>query len=229
MKNIEMLAEIAKGLGPLREKVVFVGGSTVALYLTDPAAPGIRPTEDVDCVIELVTRAEYYKLEKQLRKLGFQHAAEDNAPICRWRYHGLTADIMPTEGSVLDFKNKWYPNGYVNSVEVKLPGDRPIKIFSLPYFLASKIEAFRDRGHGDFLLSSDMEDIIAVLDGAENIEDKILSAPKPVKSYLQEKFTSFLADERFLESLDGNLRSPAGTAGRIARVKTILENIIGSR
>lgn len=83
MKNIEMLAEIAKGLGPLREKVVFVGGSTVALYLTDPAAPGIRPTEDVDCVIELVTRAEYYKLEEQLRELGFQHAAKDNAPVCR--------------------------------------------------------------------------------------------------------------------------------------------------
>ncbi|OHA62757.1 MAG: hypothetical protein A2117_01430 [Candidatus Wildermuthbacteria bacterium GWA2_46_15] len=73
MKNIEMLAEIAKGLGPLREKVVFVGGSTVALYLADPAAPGIRPTEDVDCVVKLVSRAEYYKFEEELRKLGFQH------------------------------------------------------------------------------------------------------------------------------------------------------------
>jgi len=42
VKNLEMLVEIAKGLGHLREKVVFVGGSTVALYLTDPAAPGIQ-------------------------------------------------------------------------------------------------------------------------------------------------------------------------------------------
>ena len=47
MKNVDMLAEIDKGLGPLREKVVFVGGSTVALYLTDPAAPEIRPTNQI--------------------------------------------------------------------------------------------------------------------------------------------------------------------------------------
>ena len=225
MKSMEMLAEIANGLGPLREKVVFVGGSTVGLYLTDPAAPGIRPTEDVDCVIESVTRAEYYKLEEQLRKLGFQHAAEANAPICRWHYHGLTADIMPTEGSVLDFKNKWYPDGYANSEEVKLPGCQTIRIFSLPYFLASKIEAFQDRGHGDFLCSSDMEDIIAVLDGAEKIDEKVLKAPKPVKLYLQDKFASFLANERFLESLEGNLISPAKSSGRVIMVKTMLEKI----
>ena len=229
MKNVDMLAEIAKGLGPLREKVVFVGGSTVALYLTDPAAPGIRPTEDVDCVIRLLTRTEYYKLEEQLLKLGFQHAAEHNAPICRWRYHGLTADIMPTEGSVLDFKNKWYPDGYANSEEVKLPGGQPIMIFSLSYFLASKIEAFQDRAHSDFLLSPDMEDIIAVLDGAENIENKILSAPKLVKSYLKEKFASFLAGERFLESLEGNLVSPSGSSGRVTRLKTILAKIVDGK
>ena len=226
MKSIEMLAEIAKGLGPLRERVVFVGGSTVALYLTDPATPGIRPTEDVDCVIELLTRSEYYKLEEQLRKLGFQHAAEANAPICRWRYHGLTADIMPTEGSVLDFKNKWYPDGYANSEDVKLPGGQMIRIFSLPYFLASKIEAFQDRGHGDFLCSSDMEDIIAVLDGAENVAEKILKAPKAVQSYLQDRFAFFLANERFLESLEGNLVSPAGSSGRVGMVKAILEDVV---
>jgi hypothetical protein len=227
MKSIEMLGQIAKGLGPLREKVVFVGGSAVALYLMDPAVPGIRPTEDVDCVIKLVTRAEYYKLEEQLRKLGFQHVAEHNAPICRWRYHGLTADIMPTEGSVLDFKNKWYPEGYTNSEEVKLPSGQMVRIFSLPYFLASKIEAFQDRGRGDFLLSPDMEDIIAVLDGAENIEEKVFQAPKRVKSYLKEKFSLFMANERFLESLDGNLVSPSGSSGRVSRVRAILGKIAG--
>lgn len=36
MTSLEMLAQIAKGLGPLKDKVVFAGGSTVSLYLTDP-------------------------------------------------------------------------------------------------------------------------------------------------------------------------------------------------
>ena len=33
-------------------KVVFVGGSVAELYAEDPAAPDIRPTMDVDCVIK---------------------------------------------------------------------------------------------------------------------------------------------------------------------------------
>jgi hypothetical protein len=175
--------------------------------------------------VELVRRAEYYNLEEELRKLGFQHDTGAGAPICRWLYHGLKADIMPTEGTVLNFKNKWYPDGCANAEEVALPDGQRIRIFSLPYFLAAKIEAFQDRGHGDFLLSSDMEDIIAVLDGAEKIEDKILLAPKQVKAYLKEKLALFLADERFLESLEGNLVSSAGS-GRVLRLKSILERIV---
>ncbi len=221
-----MLMEVAKGLGPLCEKVVFVGGSTVGLYLSDPAASKIRPTDDVDCVIELVTRDGYYKLEEQLRGLGFSHAMEEGAPVCRWHYKGLKVDIMPTEGKILNFKNKWYQDGYANSEDIQLQSDQSIRIFNLVYFLASKIEAFLDRGNGDFLASPDMEDIIAVLDGVLDIEDKILKAPGKVKLYLKRKFSSFLSDERFLESLEGNIVSPSGSSGRVERVKIILGKII---
>lgn len=71
MNSLEMLAHIAKGLGPLKDKVVFVGGSTVSLYLTDPGASPVRPTEDVDCVIQVLTRGQYYKLEAELERLAF--------------------------------------------------------------------------------------------------------------------------------------------------------------
>lgn len=226
MNSLEMLAHIAKGLGPLKDKVVFVGGSTVALYLTDPGAATVRPTEDVDCVIQVLTRGQYYKLEQELERLGFRHVTEKNAPICHWSYRGLTTDIMPTEGAVLNFKNSWYPDGYEQAINVKLPGGEHVRIFSLPYFLASKIEAFLDRGHGDFLTSPDMEDIITVLDGSETIAEEISAAPAKVKKYLARKFDEFLSEERFTESLEGNLRSPAGTAGRVERVKGILTSVI---
>lgn len=225
MKNLEMLAVIANGLGPLKDKVVFVGGSTVSLYLTDPAAQTVRPTEDVDCVIEIVTRGQYYKLEAELEKLGFRHMMEASAPVCRWKYRGLTADIMPTEGSVLNFNNSWYPDGYADSRTVALPGGEQVRVFTLPYFLASKIEAFLDRGHGDFLTSPDMEDLITVLDGAEDIAGEVSHAPAKVKDYLAGKFSEFLKDERFIESLEGNLRSPSGTSGRVERIKVILKTL----
>jgi hypothetical protein len=225
MNSLEMLAQIAKGLGPLKDKVVFVGGSTVSLYLTDPGAATVRPTEDVDCVIQVLTRGQYYKLEQELERLGFRHVTEKDAPICRWSYRGLTADIMPTEGSVLNFKNSWYPDGHEHAITVKLPGGEQVRIFSRPYFLASKIEAFADRGHGDFLTSPDMEDIITVLDGSETVAEEISAAPAKVKKYLTGKFSEFLRDERFTESLEGNLRSPAGTAARVERIKNILTSM----
>ena len=44
-RNVEMLEIVAEGLGELLDEVVFVGGATVTLYVTDPAAPEARPTK----------------------------------------------------------------------------------------------------------------------------------------------------------------------------------------
>ena len=50
-----MLAVVAKGLRGLKEKVAFVGGATIDLYVTYPADAASRPTDDVDA-LELATR-----------------------------------------------------------------------------------------------------------------------------------------------------------------------------
>lgn len=225
MNSLEMLAHIAAGLGPLKDKVVFVGGSTVPLYITDPGAGTARPTEDVDCVIEAVTRRQYYAFEAELEGLGFRHSMEPGAPVCRWKYQGLSADIMPAAGEVLGFRNRWYADGCASSKTANLPGGERVRIFALPYFLASKIEAFLDRGRGDFLTSPDMEDIISVLDGCAAAAEELAGAPEKVKAYLAGKFREFLGDERFLESLEGNLRSAAGTAGRVERIRRLLSSL----
>jgi len=61
-----------------------------------------------------------------------------------------------------------------------------------------------------------------VLDGSEQIAEEISTAPAKVKKYLAGQFHEFLRDDRFTESLEGNLRSPAGTAARVERIKKIL-------
>jgi len=62
--NIDMLQTVAKGLGELNKVVVFVGGAVAELYVTDPAASEIRPTLDVDCVIELSSRKMHQNWKK---------------------------------------------------------------------------------------------------------------------------------------------------------------------
>lgn len=61
--NINRLKVIADGLGDLCKDVVFVGGSVAELYADDPAATDIRPTMDVDCIIELSTYGSLEEFE----------------------------------------------------------------------------------------------------------------------------------------------------------------------
>jgi hypothetical protein len=66
--------------------VAFVGGAIAELYADDPAASEIRPTKDVDCVIELSSRMEHLRLEENLRTKKFAHDTTKGASICRWIY-----------------------------------------------------------------------------------------------------------------------------------------------
>jgi len=84
--NIVMLQTVANGLGDLKDKMVFVGGAVAELYAGNPAASDIRPTLDVDCVIELRLKTAHAKLEDKLRAKGFVNDTSKGAPICRWLF-----------------------------------------------------------------------------------------------------------------------------------------------
>jgi len=216
--SIQMIEVVAAALGDLLPEVVFIGGATTPFYIKDEATPEVRPTEDVDCIIEIADRSDYYELESKLRSKGFSHSDAKNAPICRWKVGGISVDVMPTDKSILGFSSRWYKVGIRSAIQVNLPSGKMISIFSLPYFIAAKIEAYHDRGTGDFRLSHDIEDIVMVLDG--QVDFTVLDhAPPTVLKYLKETFAVFLRDNRFLESLSGHLE-PGPT--NVARTKHLL-------
>ncbi|MDP3494523.1 MAG: hypothetical protein Q8R82_15540 [Hyphomonadaceae bacterium] len=212
----------ARGLGPLMDEVVFVGGATIELYLAGQPALKVRATDDVDCVVAVAARTGYHKLEERLRGLGFRHPVDEGSPICRWEYRGILVDAMPLAGEVLGFSNRWYPDGFTSSIPARLPDGQEIRIFSLPYLIASKLEAFRGRGRNDFMGSPDMEDIVTIIDGVEDFQLQIERAPKNVRRYLQDSFRELLADGRFLDALKGHL-PPAAGPGREARARAVLK------
>jgi hypothetical protein len=76
--------------------MVFTGGCVVGLLITDEAAPDVRPTDDVDVIVELVSRREYYQLEDKLRELGFVQKPHENGLLCRWDIDAL--GIYPVPG-----------------------------------------------------------------------------------------------------------------------------------
>lgn len=220
--NIVRIKAVANLLQQLNEDFVFVGGATVSLYGNDDRTES-RPTDDVDVVIELATYSGYAALDEKLRKVGFQNDAESGV-ICRYKIQGMIVDIMPTEASVIGFSNQWYPEGFKNAISINM-GDCIIKIFSLPYFLASKIEAFKGRGHGNYILSSDFEDIVYVLENNNEVVSLIRQASPRVLEYLKQSILEFQTDSDFEEAVKAHLE-PNTANLQIEKIKQIFKEII---
>jgi predicted nucleotidyltransferase len=200
-ENITRIRAVNNALGDLRTQVVFVGGATVSLY-TDPKAAQPRPTDDVDVVIELWAHKDYAKIDEKLRSLGFRND-QDSKVICRYIIEGIIVDVMPTHDDALGFSNKWYPQGFATAIDYDL-GESKIRIFSPPYFIASKLEAFKGRGQNDGRTSSDFEDIVFVMENSKTIWDEMKEADKQVKKYLQETFQTYLNQHYFQEWIDAH-------------------------
>jgi predicted nucleotidyltransferase len=227
MSNIEALLVVVKRLGSLRERVVFVGGSVRELLITDEAAPPERPTDDVDAIVSISSRVEYYQLANELRALGFHEDTSEGAPVCRWLVAAVRVDVMPDDGGILNFRNRWYTDALAHSVEATVDGET-FKIVSAPYFCATKLDAFADRGNADFY-HHDLEDIIAVVDGRQELVDEVKAASTDVRDYIGSEISRLLASPRFMEALPGHLPGDAASQGRLTIVKERLEALKFSR
>ncbi|MEK7810191.1 MAG: hypothetical protein AAB278_00045 [Pseudomonadota bacterium] len=201
--NVPKMELVAQALGDLREQLVFVGGCAVDLLLTDTAAAPSRVTYDVDLVAQVAALSGYHKLESKFGKLGFKRDTSDGAPICRWRLQGLEVDLMPTETQILGFANRWYPLAMQTAQWVELPNTLKVRLIAAPVFLATKFEAFADRGKGDFLGSHDLEDIVNVLDGRPELIDEVSACSMALREYLAEQCAALLAIPKFRDALQG--------------------------
>jgi len=197
-----MLLEVALSLGTdLVTQVTFVGGCTTALLLTDKATiEQVRHTDDVDLIIHVISYTKYSALQDELKKRGFKIIAPDkdeDIPICAMQLNELRVDIMPDDESILGFSNRWYKKAMENAFEYQLNEDITIKLVSPGYFVATKLEAWLGRGKGDALTSRDIEDIINLIDGREELISELSDLPRSVKVFISEQLSLLLQDSNF--------------------------------
>ena len=101
--NLKLLAAVVARLGSFVDEVVFLGGCATGLLLSDPAAPPLRVTRDVDVMVEDATLSGYHNFNEKLRKRGFNEDTRPKAPIYRWQAEDLVLDVMPTNTELLGF------------------------------------------------------------------------------------------------------------------------------
>src|SRR5438105_4094772 len=107
---------MAQAMGPLCERVVFVGGCATGLLLSDAALMNVRATEDVDAIVEVASLARYHALADELMQRGFKQTMADNTPPFRWFWQGMQLDLVPLDEKVLGFANRWYRAGFEAAV-----------------------------------------------------------------------------------------------------------------
>ena len=218
--NIRLLTEAAKLLRPVLGELVFVGGCTTGLLISDEGAGDVRPTVDVDAIIEITSYADYASFSERLRALGFTHP--DGAPTCRWLNGETQLDVMPLDEAILGFSNRWYEATLRFAQDYELEADLLIKVVTPPYFCATKIEAFRGRGNGDYLSSHDLEDLITVVDGRSELVKELEAAPGDIRSYIADAVGLMLRTNEFMDALPGYL---LGDVASQSRLRIVLERL----
>lgn len=204
--NIKLIESVASCLGPLRERVVFLGGATIALLITDEATPYIRATDDVDVIVEVASYGEYINaLRNDLLACGFREDRSEDAPICRWIVAGIKVDVMPTDETILGFANRWSPDVVKHAAPFTLGNGLEIRLVTAPYLIATKMEAFHGRGNDDYDGSHDLEDILRLIDGRPSMIDEIRTANPDVRRYIADECSRLLQFDAFVDAIPRHL------------------------
>jgi hypothetical protein len=224
ISNEARLGMTLDALGPLRDEVVLLGGASTRLLITDPASAGERPTGDVDVITANHARG-LHAFEARLRGLHFAQHPELDGPICRWRRGAVVVDVMPVDGAIFGFSSRWYRLAWDTAERRRVAGHE-IRVVTAVMFVATKLEAFDDRGDGDYQASHDLEDVVAVVDGRPELVDEIRAAPAPVRAYLAARIGELLGDAGFVDALAGHLPGDEASQDRLPIVVDRLRRLV---
>ena len=126
--NLPLLEDAVHKLAPFLNEIVFVGGITLGLLITDKAAAPIRGTNDVDVIAEIVTYADYIAFSERLREAQFTEDEGEKPLTCRWHHGALTMDVLALNEEVLGFTNIWYESALRHAFTVTLPSGQSIRV-----------------------------------------------------------------------------------------------------
>jgi hypothetical protein len=121
----------------------------------------------------------------------------------------------------LGYTNVWYEGALKNAMSFALPGGQSIRMITAPFFLGTKMEAFRGRGKNDFLASHDLEDFVAVIEGRPTIVREINESEPGLRVYLSQAARDLLDETRFLDVLPGYVLDEGRVPLILQRLKEI--------
>jgi hypothetical protein len=163
----------------------------------------------------------FHDFQARLRARGF-HEDIDSGVICRWRYNDGSDDVildaMPSAGELLGFENPWQTAAMPHAARRTLPSGANIRAVTPPYLIATKLAAFSSRGRGDHLGSRDLEDVILLVDGREELVAEVAEADDDVRAFIATELAMLLRQARFVDAIFVFLRADIASRARAETV-----------
>ena len=145
----------------------------------------------------------------------------DNTPPFRWFWNRLQLDLVPVDAHVLGFANRWYRPGFAAAVSTALGGGVSLRHLDAPHFLATKFEAYNDRGGRDIHLSHDLDDIVTVIDGRAELAHELEQADAAVRVHVVAQMQVLLAHTELPNALPGIVAQPIRAGVVLERLQRI--------
>lgn len=210
--NRRRLTALVELLGPIADEIVFIGGSVAELLQVDPLLPRARATKDVDAVVAVTSHRDYERVTITLRERGLREDTREGAHAHRWlSSDGAIFDLVPVGPGAPAGGGHWDKIALRTAEREQLDEHVSLRRVSAPVFLAMKWNAFADRGNGDWFMSHDVEDILAVIAGRPLLVAEIAAAEDDVREYVASQCRQLLA----LDDVDAIMEGALSSAGQL--------------
>ncbi|MEQ9210617.1 MAG: hypothetical protein RLN96_12415 [Pseudomonadales bacterium] len=133
--------------------------------------------------------------------------------------------MMPTDENILGFGNAWYVAAMENAKVVHLDTGESLQLITPPFFLITKLDAFRGRGNNDYQMSHDMEDVIAVIDGRPELVADLKSTAPQLRGEIAIRIRELLGEPAFVQSIPGHMPGDPASQQRVPRILDTLRQI----
>ena len=185
---------------------VFTGGMVLKVLINRPLHDEIRPSNDIDAIVA-VSRFEYDQLKERLKRVGILERVprnEEDSVTCRFWMGETKIDIMPENGKILGFANRFFTIAHQTAVRTEVEKGFWIWHVTAPAFLATKSVAFNDRGSKSIMESKDLEDILTIFQGRMGIQEEVRLSPFEIREEIV-SLAKRLLEDHLINNLYGHL------------------------
>jgi hypothetical protein len=140
----------------------------------------------------------------------------------------VPVDLTPTAGKVLGFTNRWYRLLVDTAVVREIAPALQVRMATPAMFLAAKLEAHRDRGAGDPLMSQDLTDIVSLVNGRASLPAEVRKMPPEPWEFIRRSLRDLLADPGLAFVIHAHLPPDDASQGRtdlvLERLRQMADN-----